>query len=100
MTIPVGLQIACGRGVRRTHLSLVILTEPRAVHLTRNQGRCAADTLPFVIPSVPGFPTSPRSPATTCVVLTQENHMQMTEVATLDRKSGKAEGSAVALIGN
>jgi hypothetical protein len=29
------------------------------------------------------------------VVLPKENHMQLTEAATLDRKSGKAEGSAV-----
>jgi hypothetical protein len=49
----------------------------------------------FVIPSVPGFPASPLSPATTYVVLPKENHMQLTEAATLDRKSGEAEGSAV-----
>jgi hypothetical protein len=48
-----------------------------------------------VIPSVPGFPTSPLSPTTTYVVLLKENHMQLTEAATLDRKSGGAEGSAV-----
>ena len=51
--------------------------------------------LSFVIPSVPGFPTSPLSPATTYVVLLKENHMQLTEAATLDRKSGGAERSAV-----
>jgi hypothetical protein len=45
--------------------------------------------------SVPGFPTSPLSLATTFVVLSKENHMQLTEAATLDRKSGVAEGSAV-----
>jgi hypothetical protein len=33
--------------------------------------------------------------ATTYVVLPKENHMQSTEAATLDRKSGEAEGSAV-----
>jgi hypothetical protein len=49
----------------------------------------------FVIPSVLGFPTSPLSIATTDVVLPKENHMQLTEAATLDRKSGEAEGSAV-----
>jgi hypothetical protein len=49
----------------------------------------------FVIPSEPGFPTSPLSPAITYVVLPKENHMQLTEAATLDRKSGGAEGSAV-----
>jgi hypothetical protein len=49
----------------------------------------------FVIPSVPGFPTSPLSPTTTYVVLLKEKRMQLTEAATLDRKSGGAEGSAV-----
>jgi hypothetical protein len=29
------------------------------------------------------------------VVLSKENHMQLTEVTTLHRKSGEAEGSAV-----
>jgi hypothetical protein len=53
------------------------------------------DALSFVIPSVPGFPTSPLSPATTYVVLPKENHMHLTEATTLDRKSGEAEGSAV-----
>jgi hypothetical protein len=47
--------------------------------------------LSFVIPSVPGFPTSPLSPAAAYVVLPKENHMQLTEAATLDRKSGGAE---------
>jgi hypothetical protein len=83
------------------------------------------------IRSVPGFPTSPLSPAplmwfslkrTTCswpkpqvstgnlgypdflphrshrctyVVLPKENHMQLAEATSLDRKSGGAEGSAV-----
>jgi hypothetical protein len=52
-------------------------------------------TLSFVIPSVPGFAISPLSPATTYVVLFEENHMHLTEAATLDRKSGEAEGPAV-----
>jgi hypothetical protein len=52
-------------------------------------------TLPFVIPSVPGFPTSQLSTGPLHVVLPKENHMQLTEVATLDRKSGEAEESAV-----
>ena len=34
-------------------------------------------------------------PVTTYVVLFKENHMQLIEAATLDRKSGEAEGSAV-----
>jgi hypothetical protein len=33
--------------------------------------------------------------ATSYVVLLKENHMQLTEAAALDRKSGEAEGSAV-----
>ncbi len=41
--------------------------------------------------SEPGFPTSPLSPATTYVVLLKENHMQLTEAAALDRKSGEAD---------
>jgi hypothetical protein len=53
------------------------------------------DPLLFVIPSVPGFPASLLSPATTGVVLSKENHTQLTEAATLDRKSGGSEGSAV-----
>ena len=57
----------------------------------------ATVALSFVIPSVPGFPTSPRSPPTTHVVLPKENHMELTEAATLDRKSGGAEGSVVRL---
>src|SRR6202040_3745185 len=38
----------------------------------------------------------------TYVVLPKENHMHLTEAATLDRKSGEAEGSAVprTLLGN
>src|SRR5271168_2420215 len=51
--------------------------------------------LSFVIPSVPGFPTSLNSPATTYVVLLKENHTQLTEAATLHRKSGEPSGSAV-----
>jgi hypothetical protein len=51
--------------------------------------------LSFVIPSAPGFPASPLSPATTYVVLRKENHMHLTGAATLERKSGGAEGSAV-----
>jgi hypothetical protein len=39
--------------------------------------------------SVPGFPTSPLSPATTHVVLSKENHIQLTEAATLEGNPGK-----------
>ena len=56
--------------------------------------------LSFVIPSVPGFPTSPLSPATTHVVLSKENHTQLTEAATLDRKSGGADLSRRAVEGS
>jgi hypothetical protein len=51
--------------------------------------------LSFVIPSVPGFPTSQLSAAPLMWFSLKENHMQLTEAATLDRKSGEAEGSAV-----
>jgi hypothetical protein len=54
--------------------------------------------LSFVIPSVPGFPTSLNS--TTYVVLPKENHMQLTEAATLDRKSGEADLSRRAVEGS
>ena len=67
--------------------------EPRPLRFKNHLQQKVA--LSFVIPSVPGFPTSPLSPATTYVVLHKENHMQLTEAATLDRKSGGAEGSAV-----
>jgi hypothetical protein len=53
------------------------------------------DPLLFVIPSVPGFPASMLSPAIPDVVLFKENHTQPTEAASLERKSGAAEGSAV-----
>jgi hypothetical protein len=49
----------------------------------------------FYIGSVPGFPASLLSPATTDVVLSEENHTHLMEAATLDRKSGEADGSAV-----
>ena len=52
-------------------------------------------SLLFVIRSVPGFPASLLSPTTTDVVLSKENHTQLTEVTAPDRKSGEAEGSAV-----
>ncbi len=52
------------------------------------------------IRSEPGFPTSPLSPATTYVVLLKENHMQLTEAAALDRKSGEADLSRRAVEGS
>src|SRR5450631_1890304 len=60
-----------------------------------NQFPLETPILLFVIRSVPGFPTSPLSPTATYVVLPKENHMKLTEAATLDRKSGGAEGPAV-----
>jgi hypothetical protein len=54
-------------------------------------------TLLFVIPSVPRFPAALLSSATPDVVLFKENHTQPTEAATLDRKSGEADGSAVSV---
>src|SRR5271155_310560 len=50
---------------------------------------------PFCHPERTRISYSPLSPATTYVVLPKENHMQLTEAATLDRKSGGAERSAV-----
>ena len=48
-----------------------------------------------VIPSVPGFPTSPRSPRPLMWFSLKRNHMWLTEATALDRKSGEAEGPAV-----
>jgi hypothetical protein len=45
--------------------------------------------LPFVIPSLPGIPTSPFSSPTTYVVLLKENHMQFTEAATATGNPGE-----------
>jgi hypothetical protein len=56
----------------------------RGGHVSSGNG----DSPLSVIPSVPGFPASLLSPTTTDVVLSKENHMQLTEVTTLDRKSG------------
>ncbi len=52
------------------------------------------------IRSVPGFPPSRPLPATTYVVLLKENHMQPTEAATFDRKSGGADLSRRAVEGS
>ena len=46
-------------------------------------------------PSVPLFSYFTALAIVTYAVLPKENHMQLTEAATLDRKSGEAEGSAV-----
>jgi hypothetical protein len=56
--------------------------------------------LSFVIPSVPGISYFTALTSATYVVLPKENHTHLTEAATLDRKSGGAEGSAVSLDGN
>jgi hypothetical protein len=50
----------------------------------------------FVIGSVPGFPAALLSPATSDVVLFEENHTQPAKAATLDRKSGTAEPAGAA----
>jgi hypothetical protein len=60
-----------------------------------NQFPLETPTLLFVIRSLPGFPAALLSWATPDVVLFKENHTQPTEAATLDRKSGEVEGSAV-----
>jgi len=44
---------------------------------------------PFCHPERTWIPASLPSPATTDVVLSKENHMQLTEVTTLDRNPGK-----------
>jgi hypothetical protein len=58
--------------------------------------------LSFVIPSVPAISYFTALTGPAYVVLLKENHMQLFEAATLDRKSGEAEGSAVprTLLGN
>jgi hypothetical protein len=58
--------------------------------------------LSFVIPSEAGISYFTALTSATYVVLPKENHMHLTEAATLDRKSGEAEGSAVprTLLGN
>jgi hypothetical protein len=70
------------------HISLVFREMSDTTVLDRQLCR-------FVSGSVPGFPASLLSPATTDVVLSKENHTQLTEAANLDRKSGEGEGSAV-----
>jgi hypothetical protein len=57
---------------------------------------------PFCHPACPGVPWERTRisyfaalTGATYVVLLKENHMQLFEAATLDRKSGEAEGSAV-----
>jgi hypothetical protein len=49
----------------------------------------------FVIPKRTRISYFTALPSATFVVLLKENHMQLTEATTLDRKSGEAEGSAV-----
>jgi hypothetical protein len=49
----------------------------------------------FVIPERTRISYFTALTSATFVVLSKENHMQLTEATTLDRKSGEAEGSAV-----
>jgi hypothetical protein len=77
----------------RTEAFFVSLGEPQASDDSLSN-RCP---FLFVIPSAAGFPTSQLSSTTTYAVLRKENHTRLTEAATLDRKSGAAEGSAVSL---
>ena len=56
--------------------------------------------VPFVIPSVPGFPASQLSPAPLMWFSLKRNHMQLTEAATPDRKSGAADLSRRAVEGS
>jgi hypothetical protein len=55
-------------------------------------------TLPFVIPSVPGFPVSGTREGSVCGFLKGKPHEDR-DAANLDRKSGAAEGSAVQYFG-
>jgi hypothetical protein len=66
------------------------------VHSSINHSPLKASLSPLSSRAYPEFPASPLSLATTYVVLPKENHMQSTEAATLDGKSGEAEGSACA----
>jgi hypothetical protein len=52
-------------------------------------------TLSFVIPERTRISYFTALTSATYVVLPKENHMQLSEAAALDRKSGGAEGSAV-----
>jgi hypothetical protein len=54
--------------------------------------------LNFVIPSVPGFPTTRHSPTATCAAFLKESRMKFANAPKVHRKSGAAEGSAVFLI--
>jgi hypothetical protein len=54
-------------------------------------------SLLFVIPSEAGISYITALNSAAYVVLSKENHKQSTEAATLNRKSGGAEGSAVSL---
>jgi hypothetical protein len=55
----------------------------------------ATVALSFVIPERTRISYFTALTSATYVVLPQENHMQLAEAATVDRKSGEAEGSAV-----
>ncbi len=83
--------------VRSSPLRVSKVTNPMTALAPGQRSSPLSDPLLSVIPSVPGFPASPLSPATTYVVLPKENHMQLIDAATLDRKSGEAEGPAVRL---
>jgi hypothetical protein len=71
-------------GPRRCLLADVLPSFP-AISYKRNQKKSQP-------PSEPGFPTSPLSLATTDAVLPKENHMQLTEAATLGQEIRGSRG--------
>jgi hypothetical protein len=68
--------------------SAVVLSQQRP--LRKNAGA------PFVIPSVPGFPATQPWETPACAAFCKESRINMVNASDLDRKSGVAEGSAVA----
>ena len=77
-------------------LLIDVATAPTTA-LALGNGPLLSATLSFLSSRArtPEFPAALLSSATPDVVLFKENHTQPTEAATLDRKSGKASGSAV-----
>jgi hypothetical protein len=62
---------------------------PHLARFSRDVGYHGTQRAILAVVINPDFPASPPSPATTCVVLSKENHMQLIAAATLDRNPGK-----------